>query len=541
MVVCRAYVTRMLSLVNGFVWGAPTLILILGVGLFLTLRLKAVQLRMLPRAVMQLVGSLGKKTDSVSPARALCTALAATVGTGNLVGVAGALCLGGPGAVFWMWICGLLGMAVKYAETVLAIRYREETPEGFNGGPMYVMVRGLGEGFRPMAKVYCVFGILAAFGVGNGVQINSAVAGIRGILQPLGLRLTGTGAFCAGLLLAAVIGSVLLGGAKRIGAAAEGIIPLAAAGYVFLCVLVLVLRRDRIPWAFQAVFLGAFSPKAVTGGMIGSAFQALRIGCSRGVFTNEAGMGTASIAHACADTPHPAQQGLLGLYIQRLSQQIGHFICDPFKIRKCCLLPHRQADAQILRDLSSCGADGFHRQILLQPDQPTANVQTALADHLAVVEKYDIGRAAADIQIGCSAAFVYGILEHAAALAGNDGFQIRAGGGYHKFSGKTAQLVQHCGSIFLPGRFTGDDHRAGVHILWGEARPAEFLRHDFPNGLAVDQHGAFQRCDIDLTFINDLFVNDADPGDAEIARHIFHGDPTEHQLCRRCSNVDSHA
>ena len=313
MVVCRTYAGKILSLLNGFVWGAPTLMLILGVGVFLTLRLKAAQIRLLPRAVMQLVNSLGKKSDGISPARALCTALAATVGTGNLVGVAGALCLGGPGAIFWMWVCGLLGMAVKYAETVLAIRYREKTPEGFTGGPMYVMVRGLGEGVRPMARVYCVFGILAAFGVGNGVQINSAVAGIRGMLKPFGLALTDMGSLCLGLLLAAVIGGVLLGGAKRIGAAAEGIIPVAAAGYVILCVLVLVLKKERIPAAFQAILFGAFSPKAVTGGMIGGAFQALRIGCSRGVFTNEAGMGTASIAHAGADTQHPAQQGMLGI------------------------------------------------------------------------------------------------------------------------------------------------------------------------------------------------------------------------------------
>lgn len=304
---------RFLSLVNGFVWGAPALLGILGVGLFLTLRLKAVQLRLLPKAVRQLTGKHGRETDGISPARALCTALAATVGTGNLVGVAGAVCLGGPGAVFWIWVCGFLGMAVKYAETVLAIRYREETAGGFTGGPMYVMVRGLGEKFRPMARVYCVFGILAAFGVGNGVQINSAVAGIRGILDSAGFSLGKEGTLILGLLLAAVIGSVLLGGARRIGAAAESIVPVAAAGYMLLCVTVLILRRERLPDAMRDIFTGAFSPKAVTGGMIGGAFQALRIGCSRGVFTNEAGMGTASIAHACAQTDHPVRQGMLGI------------------------------------------------------------------------------------------------------------------------------------------------------------------------------------------------------------------------------------
>ena len=304
---------RLMSIVNGFVWGMPALAGILGVGLYLTVRLKAVQIRLLPEAIRQLFGRSSGETGGISPAQALYTALAATVGTGNLVGVAGAICLGGPGAVFWMWVCGFLGMAVKYTETVLAIRYREQTPEGYTGGPMYVMIRGLGERFRPMARLYCVFGILAAFGVGNGVQINSAVAGIRGILESFGISLTGTGKLLTGLAIAAVIGSVLFGGAKRIGIAAQRIVPVAAAGYIALCFLVLIRRAGQIPDAFRAVFLGAFSPKAVTGGMIGGAFQALRIGCSRGVFTNEAGMGTASIAHACAETPHPAKQGMMGI------------------------------------------------------------------------------------------------------------------------------------------------------------------------------------------------------------------------------------
>ncbi len=303
--------TKILSSVNAFVWGVPALILILGVGSFLTLGLKAVQLRFLPRAFRLLADRLrGGEDQGVSPVQALCTALAATVGTGNLVGVAGALCLGGPGAVFWMWISGLLGMATKYAETVLAVRYRVKTAGGWAGGPMYVMVQGLGQRFRPMAKVYCIFGIIAAFGVGNATQISSAVAGINGILGREGTRL---GNLLIGIGLAAVIGSVLLGGAKRIGSAAEALVPAAAAAYILLCLWVLLRRAEAIPGALQAIVCGAFSPKAVTGGMIGSAFQALRIGCSRGVFTNEAGMGTASIAHASAQVRHPAEQGLMGI------------------------------------------------------------------------------------------------------------------------------------------------------------------------------------------------------------------------------------
>jgi len=304
-------VTKIISSVNAIVWGAPALIMILGVGLYLTVRLNAVQLRFLPKAFHQLAKMLhAKYSGGVSQIQALCTALAATVGTGNLVGVAGALCLGGPGAIFWMWISGLLGMATKYAETVLAVRFRVKNGSGYAGGPMYVMVQGLGQRFRPMAFVYCLFGIIAAFGVGNAAQISSAVAGINAIL---GREPTRTGNLLIGAVLAAFIGSLLFGGAKRIGAAAERLVPFAAAGYVAMCAAVLVLRAEAIPGALYAIVHGAFSPKAVTGGMIGAAFQALRIGCSRGVFTNEAGMGTASIAHASAEVAHPAEQGLMGI------------------------------------------------------------------------------------------------------------------------------------------------------------------------------------------------------------------------------------
>ena len=306
--------TKILSIVNAFVWGAPALILILGVGIYLTVRLDFVQLRLLPEAFRKLARSLRSgSSGGVSPVQALCTALAATVGTGNLVGVAGAICLGGPGAVFWMWISGLLGMATKYAEAVLAVRFRVKKDGGYAGGPMYVMVRGLGEAFRPLACVYALFGVMAAFGVGNATQIGSAVAGINGILRAAGLEESRIGNLLTGAVLAAVIGRLLLGGAKRIGAAAERLIPFAAAVYAAMCSAVLILRADAVPGALYAIVSGGFSPRAVTGGLLGSAFQALRIGCSRGVFTNEAGMGTASIAHASAEVTHPAEQGLMGI------------------------------------------------------------------------------------------------------------------------------------------------------------------------------------------------------------------------------------
>lgn len=306
--------TGVLSSVNAVVWGAPGLVLILGVGIFLSIRLRFAQFRLLPEAFRTL-GRVLRTKDSggVSPVQALCTALAATVGTGNLVGVAGALCLGGPGAVFWMWVCGFFGMATKYAEAVLAVRYRVKTDDGYTGGPMYVMLYGIGEKFRPMAVLYSLFGVIAAFGVGNAAQISSAMAGVHSMIRCFGAEPTRIGDILIGALLAVILGTLLFGGAKSIGAAAQRLIPVAAAGYVAMCAAVLVLRAEQIPGALCSIIHGAFSPNAVTGGMIGASFQALRIGCSRGVFTNEAGMGTASIAHASAEGVHPAEQGMMGI------------------------------------------------------------------------------------------------------------------------------------------------------------------------------------------------------------------------------------
>lgn len=294
-----------LEKMNAFLWGAPALVLILTVGLFLSIRLRFAQLILLPQAMKRFCSGL-KPGGKNSSFRAVCTALAATVGTGNLAGVAGAICLGGPGAIFWMWLCGILGMVTKYAEAVLSVRYRIQNQEGFQGGPMYVMEQGLGK--RTMAVCYSLFGLAASFGVGNAAQINTVVTSIHGLTD---------GDFfwniLIGILLAGIIGTLLLGGAKRVGKAAEQLVPLAAAGYILLCIGVLVLRITEIPRAISQIFLGAFSPRAATGGLLGSGFQALRVGCSRGVFTNEAGMGTAGMAHGGADVEHPAQQGLMGI------------------------------------------------------------------------------------------------------------------------------------------------------------------------------------------------------------------------------------
>lgn len=305
-----------LSRIHTFLWGAPALLLILGAGIYLTIQLRGTQFTLFPGALHSFLEKLGNQdsaAEGTTPFRALCTALAATVGTGNLVGVAGAICLGGPGAIFWMWVSGALGMVTKYAEAALAVRYRVKARQGYIGGPMYVMTQGLGRHWRIPAIFYCIFGMAATFGVGTAAQVNAVISGINGVLDNLGTSQTIGRNLAMGVILAVVLGTMLLGGAKRIGAAAEILVPFAAAAYIVMCLGILICKADAIPGAFAAIFQGAFSPRAVTGGVIGSGFQAMRVGCSRGVFTNEAGMGTASIAHASADVSHPAEQGLMGM------------------------------------------------------------------------------------------------------------------------------------------------------------------------------------------------------------------------------------
>lgn len=295
---------------HGLVWGYPALVMILGVGLYLTVRTKFAQFRLFLRALEQFFRMLGGRGGGEkSSLRCLCTALGATVGTGNLVGVAGAICLGGPGSIFWMWVCGLLGMVTKYVEVVLAMGYRVREGKEWVGGPMYVISRGLGKKWRPLAAVYCFLGTFAAFGVGNATQINAVIEAA----QQVGIGAFPGGNLILGLMLSVLVWLLLSGGVERIGRAAENLVPLAAAGYIFLCLTVLVLRREAVADAFSRIFIGAFSPEAVTGGAFGSAFCALRVGCARGVFTNEAGMGTASIAHAGAEGKTPVEQGMMGI------------------------------------------------------------------------------------------------------------------------------------------------------------------------------------------------------------------------------------
>lgn len=307
-----------LERINRLVWGAPALICILGVGLYFTFSTGFAQLRLLPLALRRFFSALKKrdqpKDGAVTPFRAMCTALAATVGTGNLVGVAGAICIGGPGAVFWMWISAILGMILKFAEAALAVRFCSCSATGERiGGPMYMIRRGLPQSWHWLAGVYCFFGVIAAFGVGNATQINSLVTGVNGALEAFGRHASREGNLLLGIALGILITVLLFGGAKRIGAAAELLVPFAALMYLLLGIGVLATHVSNIPGALRSIVTGAFSPRAATGGLIGSCFQALRVGISRGVFTNEAGMGTAGIAHAGAQVRHPAEQGLLGI------------------------------------------------------------------------------------------------------------------------------------------------------------------------------------------------------------------------------------
>ena len=306
-----------LQAIYQIVWGAPTLILILCIGVFLSAKTGFAQIRLLPRALRMFFSRLSGKretVDGVSSFQALCTALAATVGTGNLAGVAGAMALGGPGTIFWMWICGLLGMIIKCAEASLAIRYRMKNAAGeWVGGPMYMIRLGLPKAFHPLAFAYALFGIVAAFGVGNATQINTVVSGVADMTLRFGVVLPIWGKLLLGIILAVLVGAMLLGGAVRVGRIAEYLVPFAAGVYLLLGMVVLIARFQAIPNAFAMIFYGAFRPEAVTGGIVGTILMVLRIGVSRGVFTNEAGMGTAAIAHASAAVSQPLEQGMMGL------------------------------------------------------------------------------------------------------------------------------------------------------------------------------------------------------------------------------------
>lgn len=310
------------SVINDFIWGVPAMICIIGVGLYLSIRTGFLQIRKFGYAIQTTIGRMFRKKEAsdgaLTPFQAVCTALAATVGTGNIAGVAGAIAIGGPGAVFWMWISAILGMCTKFFEVTLAVHFRERNAEGdLVGGPMYYIKNGLGKNWRWLAYLFAGFGVLTVFGTGNATQVNTITTAIDSALLNYHVISTDTVPvmnWIIGIAITILVGLILLGGVKRIGQVTERLVPFMAVLYIVLALGVVVFHFQNIPAVFASIFEGAFHPSAVTGGVIGSFFLSMKKGVSRGIFSNEAGLGTGSIAHACADTRKPVKQGLFGIF-----------------------------------------------------------------------------------------------------------------------------------------------------------------------------------------------------------------------------------
>ena len=310
------------SAVNNFIWGVPAMICIIGVGLVLSFRTRFLQIRKFPYAMKVTFGRMFKKREAsdgaMTPFQAVCTALAATVGTGNIAGVAGAIAIGGPGAVFWMWISAILGMCTKFSEVTLAVHFREKNVHGdLVGGPMYYIKNGLKKHWHWLAYLFSAFGVLTVFGTGNATQVNTITTAINTALMNyhvISKDAVPTVNLVVGIILAVLIALILLGGIRRIGQVTEKLVPFMALVYIVLAVGVILFNIGHIPAVFASIVEGAFHPAAVTGGAVGSFFMSMKKGVSRGIFSNEAGLGTGSIAHACADTRKPVKQGFFGIF-----------------------------------------------------------------------------------------------------------------------------------------------------------------------------------------------------------------------------------
>lgn len=310
------------SAVNNFIWGVPAMICIIGVGLVLSIRTGFLQIRKFPYAMKVTIGRMFKKKEAadgaMTPFQAVCTALAATVGTGNIAGVAGAIAIGGPGAVFWMWISAILGMCTKFSEVTLAVHFREKNEKGeLVGGPMYYIKNGLKKHWHWLAYLFSIFGVLTVFGTGNATQVNTITTAIDSALFNYGIISKDSASIVnliIGIVLAVLLSLILLGGIKRIGQVTEKLVPFMAVIYIVFAFGVVALNFQNIPHVFASIFKGAFSPASVTGGAVGSFFMSMKKGVSRGIFSNEAGLGTGSIAHACADTRKPVKQGVFGIF-----------------------------------------------------------------------------------------------------------------------------------------------------------------------------------------------------------------------------------
>ena len=299
-------IESILSAIDSFIWGAPLLILLSGTGLYLTLRLGFIQIRYLPRALGYLFKKDKGGKGDVSSFAALCTALAATIGTGNIVGVATAVQAGGPGAIFWMWLVALLGMATKYAECLLAVKYRVRDKNGFMaGGPMYYIERGLG--IKWLAKLFALFGVMVAFfGIGTFPQVNAITHAMQDTFSiPV---------LVTAIIVTLLVGLIILGGVKRIATASSVIVPFMAILYVTTSLVIILLNIEKVPDAISLIIYSAFNPQAALGGAVGfTVMKAIQSGVARGIFSNESGLGSAPIAAAAAQTREPVRQGLISM------------------------------------------------------------------------------------------------------------------------------------------------------------------------------------------------------------------------------------
>lgn len=315
---------NVLDVVDDFVWGIPLIVLIMAGGLLLTVRLGVLQIRKLPLALKWMVKNEEDGEGEISSFGALCTALSATIGTGNIVGVATAVCAGGPGALFWMIVAAFLGMATKYSEGLLAVKYRIVAEDGHSlGGPFYYIEQGMGKKWKWLAKLFAFFGVcVGLFGIGTFSQVNGIASAVNNFFDPNNMHTVKVLPFLgeyswsvviASLILAFVVAAVLIGGVKRIASVSQIVVPFMAIIYFVFAIILIICNITALPAAIKTVVVAAFSPKAITGGAVGSMFVAMQKGVARGIFSNESGLGSAPIAAAAAQTKEPVRQGLVSM------------------------------------------------------------------------------------------------------------------------------------------------------------------------------------------------------------------------------------
>lgn len=316
-------INSVLETIDNLVWGVPLMVLILAGGFLLTARLGLLQMRRLPLALKWMYKNEDGGHGEVTSFAALCTALSATIGTGNIVGVATAITTGGPGALFWMEIAAFFGMATKYSEGLLAVKYRTVAEDGHSlGGPFYYIEKGMGVKYKWLAKAFAFFGVgVGLFGIGTFTQVNGIASAVKGFFDPHDLhmvKIPGIGNYSwaviiSSLILAFCVAAVIIGGLKRIASVAQVIVPFMALIYIIFSIMLLIFNIKEVPAAFVTIVKAAFNPSAVTGGIVGSMIVAMQKGIARGIFSNEAGLGSAPIAAAAAQTKEPVRQGLVSM------------------------------------------------------------------------------------------------------------------------------------------------------------------------------------------------------------------------------------